>query len=52
MKGWEVVPSFDLPKGFSLREDTDFMYLYKGKKLLATFNSRQVTLDEILKVIR
>ena len=39
MKGWSIEPNFKLPEGYSLREDGDFLYLYSGAGLVATFSA-------------
>ena len=38
MNGWKVTPSFSIPEGFELREDTDHFYVYKREQLAAVFN--------------
>ena len=35
--GWQVKPSFILPKGYSLHEDTTGVYLYTENELVANF---------------
>ena len=35
--GWQVKPSFILPKGYSHHEDTTGVYLYTENELVANF---------------
>lgn len=46
---WDVDPTFDLPEGFSLKEDTHFVYLFYHGQKTRIFNANQVTSAEILK---
>jgi len=49
---WKVDPSFDLPEGFSLQEDEDFVYLlYYGQKV-RIFNIRTATPKIILQACK
>jgi len=45
-EGWKITPSFDLPEGFELREDEDFLYLYQGHELVAVYSSIAYTSTE------
>ena len=40
-------PLVDLPEGYELLEDVDFVYLVYGDKVLATFSSLGVHFTEI-----
>lgn len=35
--GWQVTPTFLLPKGYFLHEDATGVYLYTDNELVATF---------------
>ena len=48
MKGW---PSPLKLNGFDIREDSDFLYIYRNNKLAGTFN-RCTTRDEIQRFCR
>ena len=50
--GYEVQPSFTLPKGYKLREDEDFLYLIRDSKRIAVFNAGYATPYEINKTIK
>jgi hypothetical protein len=52
MKGWKINPSFDLPTGFSLREDSEKVYLYRREELVASFISTAATPEAILAAAR
>lgn len=43
---WEVkrIAGLRLPKGFSLFEDEDFLYLYFGDTRIGTYSSRNVSI--------
>jgi hypothetical protein len=46
---WDVDPTFDLPEGFALKENTHFVYLFYHGQKVRVFNANRVTSTEILK---
>ncbi len=49
---FKVTPSFELPEGYELWDDEDFVYLYKDGECVATFNALKVMPENILADIR
>ena len=48
MNAWSVTPNFDLPDGFSLREDTHVLFLVHSQKVVAMFSAIGVTPAAVL----
>jgi hypothetical protein len=49
---WDVDPTFDLPEGFSLKEDTHFVYLFYHGQKVRVFNAGKAAPASILKACR
>ena len=50
---WELKNSkVNLPKGFKLMEDVEFLYLYYGSTLVATFSCAGVKTEEVEKTAK
>ena len=49
---WDITPNFILPKGYKLKEDTEFLYIYKGESRQAILNINTVTPKTILAAIK
>ena len=45
---WKVDAAIDLPDGFELREDAQFVYVYRDGDCVAIFNANVVTPETIL----
>ncbi len=46
---WKIKPKFDLPHGFTLWEDTNFLYLYHSSQVLVATFGTNATVGEVLK---
>ena len=46
---WKIAPRFDLPPGFTLWEDVNFLYVYHSSQVLVATFGRNAAVGNILK---